>query len=117
MKLSEIKGEKALEVMADLLDPLAEIISDEEIKAVYEDKDKTYLDVAKLAIKSHTKALTAILALLDGENPETYEVSLLSLPKKVMEVMNDPDLKDLFQSQAMTTKGVSSLPATQTTTE
>lgn len=116
MKLSEIKGEKALEVMADLLDPLAEIINDEEIRKAYDEK-MTYLDIAKLAIKSHSKAIITILALLDGENPETYEVSLLSLPKKVMEVMNDPDLKDLFQSQAMTTKGVSSLPATQTTTE
>ena len=34
MKLSEIKGERALEVLADLIEPVAEILGDKEIVAV-----------------------------------------------------------------------------------
>ena len=32
MKLSEIKGEKAIEVFADLLEPVGKILMDEEIR-------------------------------------------------------------------------------------
>ena len=31
MKLSEIKGERAIEVFADLLEPVSNILSDEEV--------------------------------------------------------------------------------------
>ena len=116
MKLSEIKGEKAIEIMADLLDPIAEIVGDKEIEKAYNEK-VTYLEIAKIAIKRHTRAITTILALLDGQNPETYEVSLLSLPKKVVEILEDEELKDLFQLQARKTVDAFSTPAYPTTTE
>ena len=34
MKLSDIKGERALDVLADMIEPVAEIMGDKEIAAV-----------------------------------------------------------------------------------
>lgn len=116
MKLSEIKGDQALDVLADIIDPACEIISDKEIEEVYRSK-KPKLLIVKLAIKNHKKAIITILALLNGEDPETFEPSLLTLPKMVLDLVNDPELDELFQSQGMTMLSESSFSATETTTE
>lgn len=98
MKLSEIKGEHALDVLAEIMDPVVEIVSDEKInKAIKGELPK--ITIAKLILKSHPKSIIHILALLNGEDPETYEPSLLVLPKMLLELMNDEELIELFQSQ------------------
>ena len=98
MKLSEIKGEKALDAMADLLDPLALIFADPEIqRSVKNDEPKMIL--VKKILKTHKKEAIQIMAILDGETPETYEVSLLKIPLKLLEIINDPEVQSLFTYQ------------------
>lgn len=95
MKLAEIRGEKAIDVLADLIEPLSEIFSDEEIvKGVRGNANKT--DLIRSALKNHKKAVLTVLALLDGEDPETYNPKLVAIPMKVLEVLNDPDVVALF---------------------
>lgn len=98
MKLSEIKGEKALDAMADLLEPLALIFADPEIqRSVKNDEPKMIL--VKKILKSHKKEAIQIMAILDGETPETYEISLLKIPLKLLEIINDPEVQSLFTYQ------------------
>ena len=98
MKLSDIKGEQAIEAMADLMEPLAMIFADEEIqKSVKNDEPKLML--VKKMLKGHKREVIQILAILDGEKPELYEVNLLTLPRKLLEVINDPEVQSLFSSQ------------------
>ena len=98
MKLSEIKGEAALDALADLIEPVSEIITDAEFVRLAR-SDAPKMTLVKTAIKSHKKAIIEILAVLDGKDPETYEVSILTLPMKLLEVFNDPEVISLFQSQ------------------
>lgn len=114
-KLSEIKGEYALDVLAEILDPATEIIADEEVHKLYE-KGKRVLAVST-AIKKHKKAVIHILAVLDGEDPETYKPSLLAIPIKAMEIFNDPDLIQVFSLQAQNVDESSSGSATVNTEE
>ena len=100
MKLSDLKGEAALEALADIIDPAIEILADKEMVKAF--KTKPRIEIIKMAIKRHKKAVLTILAALDGETPETYEVNILSLPKKMLEVFNDPELQSLFSSQSQT---------------
>ena len=100
MKLSEIKGEAALDVLADLFEPAAEIVSDKEIADLY--KSEQLLKAVKVALKKHKKAVIQILAITEGEDPETYEPNVLSLPAKLIEIFNDPELMGLFHSQGQT---------------
>lgn len=103
MKLSEIKGEAALDVLADLIEPAANILADEEIQKSVKSGEPKLLLVKKL-LKSHKKEVIEILAILDGEEPETYKVSLLTLPAKLLEIINDPEIGSLFTSQGQKTE-------------
>lgn len=97
-KLSEIKGERALEVIADLIDPISRMLKDEVFKKKIQDGDK--LDVVKYLLKSHKKDVLEILALINDEDPKTYAPSLISLPGMLMDLINDPDVMSLFESQS-----------------
>ena len=98
MKLSEITGEKAIDVLADILEPASEIVSDNEVTAHYQAGDM--LKAIRAALKNHTKAVVEILAYTEGESPETYKPNVLSLPAKLLEILTDPAIVDLFQLQS-----------------
>ena len=112
MRLSDIKGDKAFEVLADLLTPIKALAVDEEIR---EAAEKTYMDGIQVALRKHPKEIRTILAILDLEDPETYEVSLATLPKKAIEVMNDPDIQVLFTSQGQLEESTPTGSATENT--
>lgn len=101
MKLSEIKGTKAIETTAELIEPLATIFADGTIKAAVDANEPAIVIVKKL-LKRWPKEIMTILALLDGENPKTYEVNMLTLPMKLLEVLNDPEVQTLFFSLGQT---------------
>lgn len=94
-KLSEIKGEEALETLAEIIEPAAEIFTDETVKkALTEGKNK--LEAVKVVLKNHKKAVIAVMAALEGITVEEYQPPLLALPTMLMEVLNDPELQKLF---------------------
>ena len=95
MRLSEIKGDAALDTLADLIDPICEICSDKTLRALLR-VDK--LGAIKSALKFHKKSVIAIMAALEGVPAEKYEVNLISLPVKMLEILNDPDVTRLFTS-------------------
>ena len=94
-KLSEIKGEEALDVLAEIIEPAAEIFTDEAVKkALTEGKKK--LEAVKVVLKNHKKAVIAVMAALEGVAVKEYQPPLLALPTMLMEVLNDPELQKLF---------------------
>lgn len=97
MKLSEIKGEAAIEVIALIIEPATEIMTDVEFRDVA--RKRNIPKAASIALKNHKKAVLEILAALDGEDPEIYNPSLLSIPAKLLELFNDPELMELFTPQ------------------
>lgn len=96
-KISELRGEQALDVLADILEPAAEIMTDKNVVELVRSEQK--LLAIKAAIKDHKKAVLTILAILDGENPYTYDPPLMVLPLKLIEMLNDPDVQAVFSSQ------------------
>lgn len=100
MQLREIKGERALDVIAELITPLSEIMNDKNIKAITQSKDR--LELIKVLLKDHKHSILTIMALLDGEEPENYEPNIVEIPMKLFNLLNDPDITQLFFSQAQT---------------
>lgn len=96
MRLSDIKGDEALDMLADLLEPIVELATDKEITG---NMGKDNMKAVKIAIKNHKGAITTILAILNKENLKTYKPNLLELPAMLVDVFNDPELIRLFQSQ------------------
>ena len=62
MKLSEYQGEAALDLLADLIEPAGEIMSDKEIGEMFK---KNRFKAIGLAIKNHKKAVIQIMATID----------------------------------------------------
>lgn len=118
MRLSEIKGVDAIDVIADIIDPVTVILADKEIQEAIETK-KPYLLIAKTILKNQKEAILEVLAVLHKENPKEFKPSLIELPimlvQLVQDVMENKELVDLFQLQGVKTASVSSFPAMQNT--
>lgn len=113
MKLSEYKNEDALDILADILEPAIEIFTDkaliELIKGSNKPKAITY------AIKNHKKSVLEILATIDGKKVEEYECTVITLPAKILEILNDEELMSFFSSQLPMEEQTSSGSATENT--
>lgn len=116
MKLSEYKGEKALDVLADLIEPASVIMADKEVTELARSK-KPVVQIVKPILKKHKKEVIEILAALDGEDPKTYvkKVGIFTLPAKFIEIFNDPELMSLFTLQGQNTEKTNSGSATENT--
>ena len=99
MKLSEYQGEAALDLLADLIEPAGEIMSDKQIGDIF--KENRFKAIG-LAIKNHKRAVMKILATMDGVTVEEYKCNVFSLPVKILELLNDPEMIQLFQYQGQT---------------
>ncbi len=111
MKLSEIKGEKAIEVIADLIEPIANIAMDKNLKEIFKievAEGETAEEAAAKKIKSkipyllkeHKKDVANVLGILEDKNPE--ELNILQIIKGVMDFANDKALLQLFSSAVLT---------------
>ena len=96
MKLSEYQGEEALDLLAELIEPAGEIMSDKEIGEVFK---KNRFKAIGLAIKNHKKAVIQIMATMDGVPVDEYKCKVFTLPVKILELLNDPALVQLFTYQ------------------
>jgi len=88
MKLSEIKGVRVFDVIADIIDPIANIAEDEEVKQLFkketlpegEKRDHYVLQRLRKAIpcflKKHKADIIAILAAIEGEEIDDYAAQL-----------------------------------------
>lgn len=109
MKISDYKGEDAIDILADILEPASNIIGDKELSNMVKN-DANKLSIVKYILKQHKHSIIEILASIERKPYEEYanSMNLLTLPAKVIELMNDKELTDFFQSQALIMENESS---------
>lgn len=112
-KLSEYRGEEALEILADLIEPAAEIMTDKKIAEAFRGKNAG--EAIKIALKDHKRSILNIMARLDGEDPAAYAPNVFALPRQLLEIFNDPDLVQLFSLQGQNAEQTISGSATGNT--
>lgn len=100
MKLSEVKGEAALDLLADIIEPATSILADPKVQKAIKKDNK--MVVIKLILKDHKKAVIEIMAAMDGVPVSEYKVNILTLPMKLLEIMNDEELVSFFTSAELT---------------
>lgn len=118
MKLSDIKGDRVLDVIADIIDPIANMVQDKDVAAMFkreavpdgmEARDffaKRMCKGLPVLIKGHKADIIAIMAAIEGVTPEQYAASL-DFPKlftDVMELVTDDAFLN-FLSSSETGKG------------
>lgn len=120
MKLSDIKGDRVLDVIADIIDPIANMVQDKDVAAMFkreavpdgmEARDffaKRMRKGLPVLLKSHKTDIIAVMAAIEGVTPEQYAASL-DFPKlftDVMELLTDGAFLN-FLSSSGTGKGAS----------
>lgn len=110
--ISEVKGIDAIDLIADILDPAAVILTDELVKEAIKGSDK--LHIAKVILKSHDKEIVEILAALKGVPPEDYNANVVEIFSDLMELINDEGMMSFFRTQALTITEGAFTPATET---
>ena len=128
MRLSDIKGDRVFDVIADIIDPIANIASDETASALFK-REKlpegmkakaVLLERARKAVpallKGHKSDIITVLATIEGVSSDDYRASLTlaKLMQDTAELLTDEAFGELFISAQ---SGTSSGSAQENTTE
>nr|DAU27242.1 MAG TPA: hypothetical protein [Caudoviricetes sp.] len=114
MRLSDVKGERTFEVVADIIEPVYRIAQDESAvemlspKPCPEGEDPKKFMARRLVagvpalLRSHKGDLVAIMAAIEGEDAEEYAASLdlAKLVVSLTELVSDPALMGFLASAA-----------------
>lgn len=107
MKLSELKGERAIEVIADLIAPITNIALDQKNLQLFKNKPQEGESAAELGareikekmpklLKTHKDDVLSILCAINGTKPE--DMSLVDIIKGTIDLLNDEEFRSLFLS-------------------
>lgn len=105
MKLSDVKGERTIEVLADLIEPVANLAADSKVMDMLKREQVPDGMTAKeffisrvkknlpSIIKSHKNDVVMIMATIEGTDTEQYTNSLnmAKLVKDVVELFTDEE--------------------------
>lgn len=127
MRLSDIKGERVFDVIADIIDPISNIAEDAEAAELFKraalpegvTRRQFIMQRVRRAIprllKGHKADIIAILSAIEGVSPDEYSgtLNLVKLIKDGTELLTDEIFTQLFISAQPT--GASSGAAQETT--
>ena len=120
MRLSDIKGDRTLEVIAEIIDPIANIAEDEEASSMFRREKLPDGMTAKkfllkrvrkslpVLLKGHKADIIAILSAIEGVSADEYAgaLNLVKLVKDCTDLMTDETFMELFISaQSETNSG------------
>ena len=112
MKLSDIQGDRVFDVIADIIDPIANIAEDEKASAMFRrEKLPEGMTVKQFAtqrarkslpalLKGHKGDIVAILAAIEGVSTDAYNgaLNLVKLMRDAAELLTDDAFTALFLS-------------------
>lgn len=119
-KLSEIRDDEAMDALAEILDPVVNLAKNEKFKiAIRGDKKKNIkpnrLEAVKIAMTENRRDIVTIMAVLEGEKVEDFHYNMITLPKMILDLLNDKEMIDFFHYQAEKDSETSSGSATEST--
>lgn len=116
MKLSEIKGDRCFDVIADIIDPICKMADDKEVVELFRPKKvpegmkpteyfaKRMRVGVPVLLKGHKSEIVSIMATIEGVAPEKYtrDLTLAKLVHDVYDMLTDAELVSFFPSAPMT---------------
>ncbi len=98
-RILDARGEEALDVLADLLDPITEIATDPEISGMMQTGGSaTVAQFAAAVLRRHKSAVMQIMAIDDGKTAEEERgiLSAVTVPARLLKLLSNPAVKELF---------------------
>lgn len=111
MKLSELKGERAVEVIADLIAPITNIARDADNLKLFHNKlndgetareagIRLFKERIPVLVKTHKTDILDIISAVDGRNAD--EMSILDIVNNLVDLSNDKEFMSFFLSVVRT---------------
>lgn len=94
LKLSDYKGEEAIELWSDLLDPISSIINDEEVAKVVK-SGKSKLEIAKEIMKRKRTEAEQIMLRIDPQPLDGLNI-VVRLLQILSEIGSNEDIRPFF---------------------
>ena len=115
MKLTEFRNGDAIDLFADLLSPISNISADEDFRKMF--GKATRFEVAQYLLKNHKDDVLEVLARTNGQTVKEYDANAIEMLKQLLEIFNDKELVQFFQSQGLRGADVPFGSATENTAE
>lgn len=96
MKLSDFKDEKAIEVVAKLIPPIARISVNKDNSNA---RGENLLVFASAILQNNAADVKDMLAILDDKEPDEYHCTAATVLFDVFAMISDPALLELFGLQ------------------
>lgn len=113
-KLSDYKGDEAIELWADLLEPLTKILGDNEIRKVVT-SGKSKIEIAKVILKTHKDEAVEIMTRIDPEPIDGLNI-IVRLVELLADIGQSEEVKSFFGfAEEVKTDSVSFGSATENT--
>lgn len=111
MKLSELKGERAIEVIADIIEPVSRIAGDPKTTDLFRAKRRegetdrqmtarNLIEKVPNLLRTHKRDVLAVICAVNGRNPD--DLSLAEIMAGAIELGHDEDFLSLFMSAVNT---------------
>lgn len=111
MKLSEIKGERVFDVIADIVDPIVSIAEDKDAADLFKPKElpkgmtpwEFFLSRVKVSLpplmRNHKRDLAGVMAAIEGVTVDDYmrDITLGKLLSDLVSLMNDEEFTSFFE--------------------
>lgn len=107
MRISEVKGERALDLIADVM----EIFGDEAVNDAFKAGHNS--EAIVLMLRKHKTATVDMLAALNGTTEYTSPAT--AVMGELTEILSDPDFLNLFTSQGTSETEMRSSSASENT--
>lgn len=122
MKLSDIKGEQTLDVIAEVIEPVANLAADKEVAALFTrqklpqgmtSNEFLIARIKKAApklLKKHKEDVITILATIEGISPQEYgaNLNLVKLISDCVDLLTDDAFHALFMPAQTSGESVAS---------
>ncbi len=108
-KLSDYKGDDAIELWVDLLDPLTAILTDDEIRKIVT-RGENKIVIAKTLLKNHKSDVVEVMTRIDPEPLDGLNI-ITRLIALITEIGQNEEIKSFFgyAEEVKTEKGASGL--------
>ena len=116
MNLSQYENEDALDLLADMLEPMSAIMGDKTFVAKWQ-SGKPIMFALSYAMKEHKKSIIQLIAAIHREDPNEYRFTIPSLIKDLTELVSDPVFQTFFPMQGQTDSSTTSGSATASIVE
>lgn len=114
-KILDARSYDAFDVLCDLVDPATDILSDPVVVQNLATGGKKLVAVQKI-LKDHKEAIIRMMAVDDGITPEEEieRVTVVNLPFRVLALMANKEIQQLFFGLAETNKAATGSSAAST---